>query len=213
MIANKVGMTQIFNEEGKVVPVTVIKVEPCSVVSKKTDEKDGYNALVLGFYNIKENKLRKSESGLFKKSNLTPKKNLKESRVLKEELDKFEIGQEIGIDIFKKDDWIDITGKSKGRGFSGVMKRYGMAGAKRSHGTHESFRHGGSIGASAYPAHVFKGKKMPGRYGGTRVKIQNISIAAINPDKNILLVKGAVPGPNGGYITVSHAVKKHAVKV
>jgi large subunit ribosomal protein L3 len=212
MIAHKKGMTQIFDEDGKVLPVTVLQFVPGHVVMKKTEEKDGYNALVLGFEDIKESKMRKSEAGLYKKSNIPTKRMLKESRVGKKDLDNFEIGQEIGIDIFQKDEHVDVSAKSKGRGFTGVMKRHGMAGAKSSHGTHEYFRHGGSIGASAYPSRVFKGKKMPGRYGGTKVKIQNLLIAAIRPEKNIMLVKGAVPGPNKGYITVSHAVKKQTVQ-
>jgi len=212
MIGNKIGMTQIFDETGKIIPVTVVMVSPCSVVDKKTDGKDGYNALVLGFGEGKEERLKKSELGLFKKAGISPKKILEESRVLKEELDQFKIGQEIAIDIFKKGDAVDITGKSKGRGFTGVMKRYGMKGAKTSHGTHEHFRHGGSIGASAYPARVFKGKKMPGRYGGTRVTVQNLLIADIKPDKNIMLVKGAIPGPNKNYVTVAHAIKKQAAR-
>ena len=210
MVAHKKGMTQIFDEDGKVIPVTVLQVVPGHVVRKKTEEKDGYNALVLGFEDRKERRLRKSEAGLYKKINIPSKRMLKESRVGKSDLEKFEIGQEIGIDVFQKDEHVDVSAKSKGRGFTGVMKRHGMAGAKRSHGTHEYFRHGGSIGASAYPAKVFKGKKMPGRYGGTKVKTQNLLIAAIQPEKNIMLVKGAVPGPNQGYITVSHAVKKQA---
>jgi large subunit ribosomal protein L3 len=212
MIANKVGMTQVFDEAGHVIPVTILRILPCQVVSKKTDTTDGYNALVLGYQELDERKLRKSESGLYKKQNVAPKKILRESRVLKEDLDKFKIGQEIGIDVFKKDGFVDISAKSKGRGFTGVIKRHGMSGAKRSHGTHEYFRHGGSIGASASPSRVFKGKKMPGRYGGTKVKIQNLSVSEIYADKNVILVKGAVPGPNKGLVTVSHAVKKQTVQ-
>jgi len=208
LLAHKVGMTQIFDEDGKVIPVTVLKIKPAIVVRKKSYEKDGYNALVLGFEDVKENKIRKSEAGLYKKLNVTPRKILRETRLLKEDLDKFEIGQEVGIDVFNKDDIVDVTGKTKGRGFTGVMKRHGMSGAKRSHGTHEYFRHGGSIGAASYPSRVFKGKRMPGRYGGTKVKIQNLSIVNLVPDKNLMLVKGAVPGPNKGYVTVAPAVKK-----
>jgi large subunit ribosomal protein L3 len=208
LLAHKMGMTQIFDEEGKVIPVTVLKIRPGVVVRKKTDEKDGYNALVLGYEDVKESKLRMSEAGLYKKLNVTPRKILRETRILKEELDKFEIGQEVGIDVFNKNDIVDVMGKTKGRGFTGVMKRHGMSGAKGSHGTHEYFRHGGSIGANTYPGRVFKGKRMPGRYGGTKVKIQNLSIVDLVPDKNLMLLKGAVPGPNKGYVTVAPAVKK-----
>jgi len=206
----KVGMTQVFDEEGKVIPVTVLKTGPCIVVRKKTVEKDGYSAIVLGYEDVKESKLRKSELGLFKKLGIPPKKMLIESRVDEESLDKFEIGQEIGIDIFKRGDFVDVTGKTKGRGFAGVMKRHGMAGAKASHGTHEYFRHGGSIGSSAFPSRVFKGKRMPGHYGGERVTIQNLLVVDVKPEENLLIVKGAVPGPNKGYIFVAHAKKKPA---
>jgi len=174
-------------------------------------QKDGYSALVIGYGEIKESRVRKSELGLFKKADVAPRKILRETRIEPEELDTYKIGQQIApADIFKVGEYVDITGNSKGRGFTGVIKRYGMAGAKSSHGTHEFFRHGGSIGASAYPARVFKGKKMPGRYGGNKITVQNLIIADIKPDKNIILVKGAVPGANRGYITVAHAVKKPA---
>jgi large subunit ribosomal protein L3 len=208
LMGNKIGMTQIFDESGRVTPVTVLRVGPCVVVDKKTEERDGYSALVIGFEDFKESKIRKSEFGLYAKAGISPKRHLAESRVAPAALDQYEIGQEIGIDMFNKGDYVDVTGKSKGRGFTGVMKRYGMAGAKRSHGTHEFFRHGGSIGASAYPARVFKGKKMPGRYGNSKVTVQNLFVSDIRPDQNLLLVKGSVPGPNRSYITVAPAVKK-----
>ena len=207
-MGNKIGMTQIFDESGRVTPVTVLRVGPCVVVEKKTEARDGYSALVIGYEDAKEGRVRKSELGLYTKSGVSPKRHLAESRMSQEELEQFEIGQEIGVDIFNKGDFVDVTGKSKGRGFTGVMKRYGMAGAKSSHGTHEFFRHGGSIGASAYPARVFKGKKMPGRYGNTRVTAQNLLVSDIRPDQNLLLVKGSVPGANRSCITVSSAVKK-----
>jgi large subunit ribosomal protein L3 len=207
MLGNKLGMTQIFNEEGKVIPVTALKVGPCFVVDKKTDEKDGYNALVLGYEDVKESRTRKSELGFFKKAKVTPKKILGESRGSKEDLAAFQIGQTIGVDIFKKNDRVDVSGKSKGRGFTGVMKRHGMAGAKGSHGTHEHFRHGGSIGSNTFPGRVWKGMKMPGRYGWSKVTVQSLTVADVKPEHNILLVKGAVPGPNKGYVSVTSAVK------
>ncbi|UCB44296.1 MAG: 50S ribosomal protein L3 [Spirochaetota bacterium] len=208
MLGNKLGMTQVFEQNGTVIPVTVLKIGPCWVVDKRTEEKNGYNAVILAYEDIKENRTRKSEEGQFKKAKLSPKRYMRESRVTKEELDKFEIGQEVNIDLFKKGDFVDISGRSKGRGFTGVMKRHGMAGAKRSHGTHEYFRHGGSIGASASPSRVFKGKKMAGRYGGTRVTLQNLVVADVRPDKSIMIVKGAVPGPNRGNIEVAHSIKR-----
>jgi large subunit ribosomal protein L3 len=210
LLGNKIGMTQIFDENGAVVPVTVLKVGPCYVVDKRTEEKNGYSAVVLAFGDIKESRARKSELGLYKKANVPPKKYLKESRLSKEEVEKFEIGQEVGIDLFKKGDFVDIAGRSKGRGFTGVMKRHGMAGAKQSHGTHEYFRHGGSIGASASPSRVFKGMKMPGRYGASRKTIQHLLVADVRPDRNIILVRGAVPGPNRGNVDIAHSVKRMA---
>jgi len=212
MIGNKVGMTQIFDEAGKIVPVTVLKVGPCLVVNKKTDEKDGYNAIVLGYEDKKESRVRKSELGLYKKIKAQPKRILRESRVSKEELDKFQIGQAIAVDIFNKKDFVDVTGKSKGRGFTGVMKRHGMSGAKASHGTHEHFRHGGSIGSNTFPGRVWKNMKMPGRYGWSNVTIQSLAIADVKPDQNLLLVRGAVPGPSKGYVSVSSAAKRPPAK-
>lgn len=210
LLGNKIGMTQIFDENGAVVPVTVLKVGPCYVVDKRTEEKNGYSAVVLAFGDIRESRARKSELGLYKKASIPPKKYLKESRLSKEEVEKFEIGQEVGIDLFKKGDFVDISGRSKGRGFTGVMKRHGMAGAKRSHGTHEYFRHGGSIGASASPSRVFKGMKMPGRYGASRKTIQHLLVADVRPDRNIILVRGAVPGPSRGNVDIAHSVKRMA---
>jgi len=207
MLGNKQGSTQIF-DEGKRIPVTVLKVGPCFVVDKKTEKRDGYNALVLAYGDTKEKRLNKSIMGILTKANVAPKRIIKESRCTKENVDKYKIGQEISLDIFSKGDIVDVSGKSKGRGFTGVMKRHGFSGANKSHGTHEYFRHGGSIGSAAYPARVFKGTKMPGRYGFEKVTVQNLTIVDIRADKNVMLVKGAVPGPNNGYITVAHAVKK-----
>ena len=210
LLGSKIGMTQIFDEDGTVVPVTVCKVGPCYVVDKRTKEKNGYSALVIGFGEMKESRVKKPDGGRYKKAGIPPKRWLKESRVSTEELEKFEVGQEIGIDLFKKGDLVDVSGDSKGRGFAGVMKRHGMAGAKSSHGTHEYFRHGGSIGASASPSRVFKGVKMPGRYGGTRTTIQHLLVADVKSDKNLVLLRGAVPGPNRGKIEIAHSVKKMA---
>jgi large subunit ribosomal protein L3 len=208
LMGNKIGMTQIFDDVGRVIPVTVVKVGPCVVVTKKTEDRDGYSAVVLGYENIRESRLRGSELGLFKKADVAPKRRLMEARVSAEELDQFEIGQELGPDLFKTGEYVDVTGTSKGRGFTGVIKRHGMSGAKSTHGTHEFFRHGGSIGASASPSHVFKGTKMPGRHGGTKKTVQNLLLADVRPEQGILLIKGAVPGANRSYVTVSRAVKK-----
>jgi large subunit ribosomal protein L3 len=208
LMGNKIGMTQIYDESGRVIPVTVLRIGPSQVINKKMEERDGYTAVVLGYEDAKEQRVRKSELGVFGKAGVAPKRHLAESRLPVEELDKFEIGQQVGIEFFSKGDYVDITGKTKGRGFTGVVKRHGMSGAKRSHGTHEFFRHGGSIGASATPSRVFKGKKMPGQYGGNQITVQNLLVSDIRPDQNLLLVRGAVPGPNRSYVTVALAVKK-----
>jgi large subunit ribosomal protein L3 len=211
-MGKKAGMTQIFDETGQVRPVTVVKVGPCTVLRKKTEDKDGYNALVLAFDEQKEQRMRKSELGQYKKANVTPRRIMAESRVTGEELDQFEIGQEITTEFFQKGQYVDVTGTSKGRGFSGVIKRHNMAGAKRSHGTHEFFRHGGSIGASASPSRVFKGTRMAGRYGGTRVTVQNLVIEDVRPDKGVVLIRGAVPGPSKSVVSLAQAVKKPAAQ-
>jgi large subunit ribosomal protein L3 len=208
MMGHKIGMTQVFGESGEAIPVTVLRVGPCTVVRKKTDQRDGYNALVLGYDDARENRVRKSELGLFEKAGVGPKGCLKESRMSGEDLDGFEVGQEITVELFKKGEYVDVSGITKGRGFTGVMKRHNMAGAKSSHGTHEFFRHGGSIGASASPSRVFKGKKMAGRHGHDRVPVQNLLVADVKPERGLLLVRGSVPGPNRGRIVVTHAVKK-----
>ncbi len=210
LLGSKIGMTQVFEEDGTVVPVTVLKVGPCYVVDKMTEEKNGYSALVIAFGDMKESRARKADSGLYQKAGLPPKRWLKESRVSRAELDKYQVGQEVGIDLFKKGDLVDVSGTSKGRGFTGVMKRHGMAGAKNTHGTHEYFRHGGSIGSSASPSRVFKGVKMPGRYGGTRTTIQHLLVSDVKSEKNLILIRGAVPGPNRGNIEIAHSVKHMA---
>jgi large subunit ribosomal protein L3 len=210
LMGNKIGMTQIFNEDGSVVPVTVLRVGPCVVVDKKTASRNGYCALVLGYGDVKESRLGMSELGLYRKAGIEPKGRIVESRVSAEELDRYEIGQKIDLSLFNKGDHVDVTGTSKGRGFTGVIRRHGMSGAKSSHGAHEYFRHGGSIGSSAAPSRVFKGKKMPGRYGGGRVTVQNLLISDVRPEQHLLLLKGAVPGPNRSQVTVAQAVRKAA---
>lgn len=208
LMGKKLGMTQIFDESGQVVPVTVIALEPCMVLRKKTGEKDGYDAVVLGFGDTKEQHLRKSELGQYRKAGVSPKRVMRESRLAGDELNNFEIGQEVTVEHFEKGQFVDVTAPSKGRGFSGVMKRHNMSGTKSSHGTHEFFRHGGSIGASASPSRVFKGTRMPGRYGGTRVTVQNLEVVAVRQEKNVVLVKGAIPGPNKAQVSIARAVKK-----
>ncbi len=219
LIGKKVGMTQIFGEDGNRTPVTVIEVGGNVVIQKKSETgKDGYAAVKLGYGDAHKHekdgeeprwRLSKPRVGVFAKAGIdTPKRHVREVRVTESELDGYEVGQTVGADIFKAGDWVDVVGTSKGRGYTGVMKRHNFAGGKASHGVHEYFRHGGSIGASAYPARVFPGKKMPGQYGNTRVTVQNLRVVAVRPEDGAILVKGAVPGPNGGIVMLKSAIKK-----
>lgn len=206
IIGRKLGMTQIFLEDGSLVPVTVIEAGPCSVVQKKTKDRDGYNAIQLSFLPKKSQRVNKPLSGHYKKAAVSPCYYLREIRT--DDIDGYEVGQEINVSIFKPGDVVDVTGWSKGRGFSGVMKRHGFHGAPGSHGTHEYFRHGGSVGSATYPHHVFKGKKMPGHYGNQRVTIQNIKVIDVKEDQNLILLKGGIPGSPNGLVIIRSAIKK-----
>lgn len=200
LIGKKIGMTQLFDESGEVIPVTIIKAGPCPVVQKKAEERDGYKAIQLGFEDKKENRVIKPQRGHFAKAGVRPKRVLKEFRV--DGLDNYDVGNEIKVDIFKEEDLVNITGISKGKGFTGVMKRWGFSGGPASHGAHKWHRRGGSIGSSADPSRVFKGKKMPGRVGAERVTCRNLKVVKVDLNQNLLLVKGAVPGNNGGYVFI-----------
>jgi len=209
LIGKKLGMSQIFDEHGNVIPVTVIKAGPCYVVQKKSAEKEGYNAVQIGFDEvIKVQRVNKPETGHFKKADVTPTKILKEIKVSPEDLASSDIGSIHSVDIFEPGDIVDITGTSKGKGFAGVMKRHVFHGAPASHGAHEAFRHGGSIGQNMTPGRVMKGKKMPGHMGSKRVTIQNLKIIDVRSDVNLLLIEGAIPGPTTGYVVIKRAVKK-----
>ena len=210
ILGKKLGMTQIFREDGSIVPATVIQAGPCYVVQKKTNEKEGYTAIQLGFEEVKKvNRINKPLAGHFKKANIPPTRILKEFRVGPEEVDANEVGSRISVERFEIGDYVDITGTSKGKGFAGVMKRYGFGGSPASHGTHEYFRHGGSIGQNMTPGRTLKGKKMPGHMGNNRVTVQNLKVVEVRSDNNILLVEGAIPGPNNGYVIINKAVKKN----
>lgn len=209
LIGKKLGMSQIFDEHGNVIPVTVIKAGPCYVVQKKSAEKEGYNAVQIGFDEvIKVQRVNKPEAGHFKKADLTPTKVLKEIKVSPEDLESSDVGSIYSVDIFEPGDFVDITGTSKGKGFAGVMKRHGFHGAPASHGAHEAFRHGGSIGQNMTPGRVMKGMKMPGHMGSKKVTIQNLKIVDVRSDVNLLLIEGAIPGPTTGYVVIKQAVKK-----
>ena len=205
IIGKKLGVTRLFSQEGNIVPVTVIEAGPCPIIQKKTKEKDGYDALQVGFLPKKPNRVNRPITGHVKKSGRGAFYILKELRV--DEVDQYELGQEIAVDIFQPGDLVDVAGTSKGKGFSGVMKRHGFRGAPASHGTHEHFRHGGSIGAAADPSRTFKGKKMPGHLGNRRVTVQNIEVVEVRPQQNLIFLKGAVPGWRNGIVTIRQAKK------
>jgi large subunit ribosomal protein L3 len=208
IIGKKLGMTQVFGESGNVVPITVIEAGPCAIVQIKTREKEGYNALQLGFTNKKPHRVNRPLTGHFHKSGTGPYYVLKEFPV--DEIGEYTVGQEITLENFKVGDFVDVIGTSKGRGFAGVIKRHGFRGSPGSHGTHEYFRHGGSVGSAAYPSRTFKGLRMPGHFGNSRVTVQNLTIADIKPERNLLLIKGAVPGATNSIVIIREAKKRQA---
>lgn len=205
IIGRKLGMTQIFSADGKVIPVTVVEAGPCPVVQIKTVEKDGYEAVKLGFGEVKESALNKPEAGQFKKAGVAPQKVLKEFRL--ENVSAYEMGQTVTVDTFKEGDKVDVVGMSKGHGFSGVIKRWNQHKLKATHGVGPVHREVGSMGANSSPSRVFKNKHMPGQYGNERVTVQNLEIVKVDTARNALLIKGAIPGAVGGIVTVVNSVK------
>ncbi len=199
----KVGMTQIFDDEGKAVPVTVVEAGPCTVLQKKKTESDGYNAVQVGFYNLKEKLANKPARGTFKKANVKPLKYIREFKF--ENVDDYEIGQEIHADVFAAGDLIDVVGTSKGKGFAGAVKRHNFARGSMGHGS-KYHRRPGSLAAKG-PARVFKGRKLPGRLGGERVTVQGLKVVKVYPDRNLILIKGAIPGPRRGLVILKNSVK------
>jgi large subunit ribosomal protein L3 len=209
LLGTKLGMTQVFEEDGSLSPVTIIALGPNYVVQKKTVEKDGYCALQLGYSPKREKRSSKPELGHLRKAGFAALRYLRESRIGEEEAAQYNEGDSLGADVFAKGEFVDVTGYSKGRGFAGVIKRHGMHGTlSMSHGSHEVMRHAGSIGASATPARVVKGKKMPGRMGQERRTVQNLRVVDMHAEENLLLVKGAVPGSKGELVLVQAARKK-----
>jgi len=206
LLCRKVGMTRIYDETGQVFPVTVLEAGPNPVVQKKTAQKDGYDALQLGFTERKRSRTPKALLGHFDKAQVAPQRHLHESRVTAEDATKWEVGQEVKVDVFAKGQRIDVIGTSKGRGMAGVVKRHHFAVKKESHGTHEGFRLPGSIGPGTYPGHVIKGLRMPGHMGNEQVTTRNLVVARVDAERNLLLVRGAVPGPNDGLVRVRAAV-------
>jgi large subunit ribosomal protein L3 len=203
IVGRKLGMSQVFSEDGGAIPVTVIDVAPSVVIQKKTKETDGYDALQLGYDRVSQNRVSKAMQGHCKKADKGCFKKLAEFR---EKVDTFGIGQEIGVSLFKTGDLVDIVGVTKGKGFAGVIKRHGFGGGRATHGS-MFHRAPGSIGASAEPSRVFKGQKLPGHMGCERKTVQNLTVVAVYPDRNLMLVKGAVPGNRRGYVLVKQAIK------
>mgnify|MGYP004470342679 FL=1 len=204
IIGKKIGMTQIFDEKGNVIPVTVIEAGPCVVAQVKTEETDGYNAIQLGFGEIKDKHINKPEAGHFAKAKLANKKHLREFKV--EGIENYKVGDEIKADVFEAGEKIDVQGTSKGKGFQGVIKRHGQHRGPMGHGS-MYHRRPGSMGSTSTPGRVFKGKKLPGHMGRVTVTIQNLDVVRVDMDKNVILVKGSVPGPKGAILKVKSAVK------
>lgn len=203
ILGKKIGMTQIFTPEGRVVPVTVIEAGPCPVVQKKTVATDGYNAIQLGFSVLRESLSNKPRKGHFQKASLKPMRYVREFRI--SDVESFEIGQEVKVDLFTVGDKIDVVGTSKGKGFAGMIKRHHASRGPMAHGS-KYHRRTGSLGAKG-PARVFKGRKLPGRMGGERVTIQNLEVVRVDADKNLILIKGAVPGANKSLLILKPSVK------
>lgn len=209
LIGKKLGMTQIFGENGVSIPVTVVKTGPCLVVQRKTMETDGYAAVQIGFDEVtKASRVNKPLAGHFKKAQVTPMAKLKEFRLTEDEAAQYEAGGEVPLDIFQAGDFVDVTGVSIGKGYQGVMKRHRFGGTPGGHGTHEFFRHGGSIGNNTTPGRVLKGKKMAGHMGNRKVTVQSLKVVEVRGDTNIVMIQGAVPGPRNGYLLIKKAAKK-----
>ena len=204
LIGKKIGMTQIFDEHGRVIPVTVIEAGPCVIAQVKTEETDGYTAVQLGFGDVKEKKLTKPEKGHFTKVNVTPKKHLREFRL--DSVEGLTVGQELKADVFAAGDKLDIQGTSKGKGFQGVIKRHGQSRGPMGHGS-MYHRRPGSMGPTSTPGRVFKGKKLPGHMGAQTISIQNLEVVRVDLDKNVILVKGSVPGAKGAILKLKSSVK------
>ena len=204
IIGKKVGMTQIFDEAGKVIPVTVIEAGPCTVVQKKTEEKDGYNAVQLGYEDVAEKKLTKPELGHLKKAGEARKRTLKEFKLAN--CDALNVGDEVKVDVFAEGDRVDVTGISKGHGYQGVIKRHGAARLKESHGTGPVHRHAGSMGSSTDPSRIFKGKIGAGQMGNEQVTVLNLDVIKVDPELGVIAVRGAIPGPKGGIVYLRNSV-------
>ena len=205
IIGKKLGMTQIFTTDGLVVPVTVVEAGPCTVVQKKTAEKEGYNSVVVAFEEQKESRLNKAQLGTYKKANVPAHRILRELKL--ENAREFEIGKAITCDIFEENDKVDVTGLTRGRGFTGVIQRWNQHRLRMTHGVSLVHREVGSMSANSTPSRVFKNKHMPGQYGHEQVTIQNLEVVKVDTARNILLIKGCLPGPRGTIVTIKESVK------
>jgi len=206
LIGKKIGMTQIFDEKGNVVPVTVVEAGPCPVVMKKTLENDGYEAVQIGFGDVKVQKLTKPLKGHFDKAGTGAKKALREFRL--DDINTLNVGDILKADIFAAGDFVDVVGTSKGKGTAGAIKRWNFGRLKESHGTGPVARHAGSLGACSDPSRVYKGKKLAGHLGHERVTVQNLSVVKVDAENNLIAIKGAIPGPKGGIVLIKNSVKK-----
>ena len=205
IIGKKIGMTQLFDEKGNVVPVTVVEAGPCVVSQVKTIENDGYEAVQVGYGDLKASKVNKPMKGHFAKGDVAPKKYLREFRLA--DITALNVGDIIKADTFAEGDKVDVAGTSKGKGTAGVIKRWNFGRLKESHGTGPVHRHAGSLGACSSPSRVFKGKKLAGHLGSERVTVQNLSVVKVDAENNIIAIKGAIPGPKGGFVTIADSVK------
>ncbi|MBF0369247.1 MAG: 50S ribosomal protein L3 [Magnetococcales bacterium] len=206
LIGRKIGMTQMFAEDGRRLPVTVLQVGPCPVVAKKTLDRDGYDAVQLGFLEQKPSRISKPVKGQFANAKVAPTQFLREFRV--DDPEQYQIGDLLKVDRFEVDRFVDVTGRSIGKGFAGVVKRWGFKGGRASHGAHKTHRAPGSIGQCQYPGRVFKNKKMAGHMGDITVTVQNLQIAGVDVEKNLLMVKGGIPGSKGSLVLIRNAIKK-----
>ncbi|MDO5601443.1 MAG: 50S ribosomal protein L3 [Oscillospiraceae bacterium] len=205
IIGKKLGMTQLFDENGKVVPVTIVEAGPCAVVQKKTVESDGYQAVQLGFGDVTAKHVTKPRAGHFAKAEVAPKRTLREFRL--EDISAMNVGDVLKADVFAAGDAIDVVGISKGKGYAGTIKRWNGHRLRESHGTGPVARHAGSMGSCSTPSRVFKGKKLPGHLGAERVTVQNLKVVKVDAENNLIAIKGAVPGPKGGILCIADSVK------
>lgn len=205
IVGKKLGMTQIFSPDGKVIPVTVVLAGPCPVIQIKTEDRDGYSAVKVGFEKVKEKAVNKPQLGQFKKAGVDPCRYLKEFKL--ENVDGYEVGKDITVEAFAEGDRVDVCGLTKGHGYSGVLKRWNQHRLEASHGVGPVHREVGAMAANSSPSRVFKNKRLPGQYGHERVTIQNLEVVKVDASRNVLLIKGAIPGPAGGVVCVSNSVK------